>query len=88
MARLGLDPDQMKALANTMQKEAGSIEQSAGQLDSKLRSAYWEGPDQKKFLGEWEGTHKKALKAAVDLLKSASKRINTEVAQQQQASGG
>ncbi|MGI9577922.1 MAG: WXG100 family type VII secretion target [Microthrixaceae bacterium] len=88
MARLGLDPEQMTALANTMKKEAGNIDAAAGRLDGKLRSTYWEGPDQKRFQGEWDGKHKKALKDAVKLLNEAASRINKEVSEQRQASGG
>ena len=87
MARLGLDPDQMTALANAMTKEAGNIESAASRMDGKLRSTWWEGPDHKRFVGDWDGTHRKALKEATKLLTDAAKRIKSEVSQQQQASG-
>lgn len=88
MAHLGLDPEELTALANTMKKEAANIESASGRVDGQLRKAWWEGPDKKKFMGEWEGTHKKALKQAVKLLQDAATRINKEVREQRQASGG
>ncbi len=86
MAQLGLDPAQMKALANTMVKEAGSIEASSSTVDGKLRSTWWQGNDQKQFVGQWDGQHRKALKSAADLLRQAAKHITKEAEQQIQAS--
>ncbi len=87
MAMLGLDPEKMTSLAGRMKKEAGEIETAASRLDSSLRAVEWKGPDQKKFIGEWEGTHRKSLKDAVKLLQQASERISKEVQEQRSASG-
>ena len=45
MPQLGLDPEQMGVLSKSLQREAGTIRTLARQLDSQLRSAWWQGPD-------------------------------------------
>jgi uncharacterized protein YukE len=87
MAQLGLDPEQMTQLSKTMRAEADAIDASAKKIDGKLRSTWWKGKDSDKFKGQWEGRHRKAVNDAARVLREAGEHINSQVAEQNQASG-
>lgn len=86
MAQLGLDPEQMTQLSKTMSSEAEKIEAAAKSLDGRLRAVWWKGKDAEQFNTEW-AAHRKAVQQVAAALRDASKRIDRNVGQQQQASG-
>lgn len=87
MAQLGLDPDQMDALASKMTTEAGTIKQIATAITGQLNSTWWQGPDAERFKGEWQGTHAAALNRAAEALDAVSQLVKQEASQQRQVSG-
>ena len=88
MPQLGLDPEQMAAVQKLMQSDAQQIRAITSKLDGQLKSAWWEGPDSKKFRGEWDGSYKAQLTKIAAALEAAAQVIGQNVAQQTQASAG
>jgi len=87
MAQLGLDPEQMEALASKMTNEATTISDIATTITSQVNSTWWQGPDAERFKGEWEGTHSTALRNAAEALEQVSQVVRSEAQQQRQVSG-
>jgi len=87
MAQLGLDPEQMDALATKMTNEASTISDIVTQITSQVNSTWWQGPDAERFKGEWEGTHSSALRNAADALDQVAQLVRSEAQQQRQVSG-
>jgi len=88
MAQIGLDPEQMSAVQKLMTSDAQNIRNITSKLDGQLKSAWWEGPDSKKFRGEWDASYKSQLTKIAAALEQAAQVIGQNVAQQQQASAG
>lgn len=88
MAKLGLDPEALKTLQKQLQSDAANIRTMTGKLDGQLRSAWWEGPDAKKFRGEWDGAYKSSLTKVAQALEQAAQALAANITQQTQASAG
>ena len=86
MAQLGLDPEQMRVLQKSLQREDGTIRALAKQLDGQLKSAWWKGQDSDRFRSEWDGAHRAQLEKVSAALEAASKTVAANIAQQNQAS--
>ena len=86
MARLGLDPEQLNGVQKQMRSDATTIRSITSKLDAQLKSAWWEGADAKKFMGEWDSTFKAQLTRISAALEAAAQAVAANVSQQTQAS--
>jgi len=87
MAQLGLDPEQMDALASKMTTESGTIKQIVSSITGQVNSTWWQGPDAERFKGDWQSTHAAALTRAAEALETVAGTVKSEASQQRQASG-
>jgi uncharacterized protein YukE len=86
MAQLGMDVGEVRALAAQMKAAANEINGLASKLTSQLQNAHWTGPDQQRFLGDWNGTHKRNLSAVAEALIKAAEDANNNANAQEQTS--
>ena len=84
---LGMDTAQATNTARTFRTEATAIQTAVQRVDSALRGTTWVGNDQKKFIGEWEGSKGKLLQAKA-LLDATASALDKQRMQQEQTSAG
>ncbi len=82
----GMDIQAVRNLSTQMKTKAGEIQQIMTSLTSQLQSTPWVGPDQQRFLGEWQGQHCAALRAVINGLEQASSTATRNANEQQSAS--
>ncbi len=83
---LGMDVNAVRQLAQRMNQDASEIRKLVQQLTSMLHSTQWTGPDQQRFLHEWEGTHVKNLNHVAQELEEAARAANKNAQEQESAS--
>jgi uncharacterized protein YukE len=86
MAKMGADPEQLRALGKKMDQEAEQITQAERQISSQLKSAWWEGKDGDKFRSEWDGQFSAQLRKISEALKQAGQVVRKQAEQQTQTS--
>lgn len=84
---LGMDVQAGDSLARKLHEESQKIEQIIRDVDGQVKGLVWKGKDADSFKQDWEGTHKRALTQAKDLLQRNSDKLKKEVQQQRQTSG-
>ncbi len=82
----GMDPQQVRNLAQQMSNRASEIRTMMSQLTSALQGAGWVGPDREKFVGDWESQHCTALNRVADGLDDAAQRATMNAQQQESTS--
>lgn len=64
----GMNPDEVEALGQQLKQMASQISDICGQLNSKVNSTTWVGPDANMFKGDWWPQHQQHLnKVSQDL---------------------
>lgn len=80
----GMDINAVRQLAQQLNTKADAIAQISQQLTSLLQSTPWVGPDQQRFVNDWQSQHVTALNRVVTGLTDAA-RVATSNAQQQES---
>ena len=88
MAFLGLDVIAIKLLSRQLDTQSKEIESMAKELSSALEGTAWIGPDQQKFLEEWNSTHRPNLIRGHVLLATTSRLANENAVAQERKSSG
>jgi len=82
----GMDIAAVRQLSQQMTRSAGEIRQVVQQLTGQLNNTPWTGPDQQRFLSDWQGHHVQQLNNVVQSLEEASRLANQNATEQEQAS--
>ena len=83
----GMNPEEVRALGTQLQDVARQIETIMGQLNSKVGSTTWVGPDASQFKDQWWPEHRQHLqRVATDLSGFGQSALNN-AAEQEQVSG-
>lgn len=88
MAKMGSDPEQLDQLKSKFNTEAGKLDDVVRVIGAKVREVYWEGPDAKKFMADWDSNYAAQLRRVADGLKQAGEKVGRQAQQQRQASAG
>jgi hypothetical protein len=72
MSFLGLDVIAIKALARQLEASSSEVDVLSRELTAALGNVDWFGPDQRKFVSEWNSTHRASLQRVRELLATAS----------------
>ena len=83
----GMDIAEVRNLATQLHNAANEIQQLMSRLTPLVHNAAWRGPDQVRFVGDWDGHHSSALRQVAEALNQASQAANANATQQEQASG-
>jgi uncharacterized protein YukE len=83
---LGMNPEEVRALAVQFTNSAEQIRQLAGTLTTQLKNVPWSGPDQVRFQGDWDGAHLPNLNTVATALDDAARLANQNAVEQDQAS--
>lgn len=82
----GMDIGGVRTLAQQLTTKANEIQQIMQSLTSSLQNTQWVGPDQTRFLGDWQSTHVTALNNVVNGLNDASQKATQNATEQENAS--
>lgn len=84
---LGSDPVKLRALGGMMTTNAQALTQIRTATSKQVQALDWHGKDRTDFLGQWTSSYAPALDRVAQALQAASKHLNGQAAQQEQASG-
>jgi len=87
MTVLGMDIEQVQALASSMQQNSEQISTATAQLTSQIDATQWTGQDQQTFRNDWDSIYSVQLRNVVNALQERYTHLRAEADQQQQASG-
>jgi hypothetical protein len=82
---MGLDPEELVALAAHFQVTAGQLAAMTAELQGRLEQTNWRGPDADRCTTDFNATHAVALKAVISFLEDNASYIRATVDEQQQA---
>lgn len=85
-ALMGLDPEELLALAAHLQVTAGQVGALGSELRNRMAQTAWRGPDADRCMKDFEDVHRPALMAFVSFLEDNAQLIRRTVEDQQQAS--
>jgi len=83
---VGMNTDEVNALAAQMDSAASEIESTMNQVTTKLRGTTWVGADRDKFESEWNSSAIRQLQLVKQLLTEASSAARRNAQEQQAAS--
>jgi len=83
----GMDIPGVRQLATQLGTKADTIQQLTQELSNLLQNTQWVGPDQQRFVSDWQSTHVAALNNVVNGLKDAATKANKNAQEQETASG-
>ena len=76
---LGLNPEEVRRFAASLQQAAEQIETVRSSLDAQLSQVQWNGTDGDQFREAWTGAHTSALRTVVTALgRSEERRVGKE----------
>lgn len=82
----GMDIPGVRQLATQLTTKANEIQQIMQTLSSSLQNTQWVGPDQTRFVGDWQSTHVTALNNVINGLNDASRKATQNATEQESAS--
>lgn len=83
----GMNPEEVRQLGGQLQDVSRQIESIMGQLNSKVSTTTWVGPDATQFKDQWWPEHRQHLqKVSTDLQGFGQSAINN-ASEQEQVSG-
>jgi hypothetical protein len=89
MSFLGLDVIAIKALARQLEASSSEVDVLSRELTAALGNVDWFGPDQQKFVSEWNSTHRATLQRVRELLATASNiALQNAKDQERKSTGG
>jgi WXG100 family type VII secretion target len=83
---LGLDPDEVRALATQLDSSGTELENLISTLKSKLDATTWVGSDRTRFEGDWDSTLSSSLRNVANALHDAANTARGNADQQETAS--
>lgn len=83
---LGMDPEQVRAMAAQLSAGAQQIRDLASGIGAQIEATPWTGADRDQFVGEWQGHHMQALLAVSDSIEHAAQKAQSNADQQEQTS--
>ena len=83
---LGMNPEEVNALAQQMTAAAADIEGLAQRITSALQSTTWNGNDRSQFESEWTGSCTTQIRTVCTALTEAADKARRNVQEQIQAS--
>ncbi|MCS6711809.1 hypothetical protein JSY14_07155 [Brachybacterium sp. EF45031] len=86
MTFLGMDPQQVLAHADTLDRCARRLDDLLGALETTVRSVTWTGPDADSFRETWSATQARARQAGVDGLHARALLLQRESDEQESTS--
>ena len=78
MTVLGMDIEQVQALASSMQQNAEAINTATAQLTSQIDSTQWTGQDQTQFRSDWDSIYSVQLRNVVQALQERYMHLRAE----------
>lgn len=82
----GMNIEEVRALGQFLQQKKGEIEGIINQIEAKVSSAGWEGPDAQRFKGDWWPKHKGNLQQMGEELHGFGQSALNNASAQEQAS--
>lgn len=84
----GMNVDVVEAEAKKIQTQSGQLEQLIKAVDAIMNNldSNWNGADSNKFLADWRGSHKTALRRCVNDLQTISQTALREARDQRNVS--
>lgn len=64
----GMNVDEVRALGDLLKRKAGDIRALVSEVESKVHSTAWEGPDARAFKDQWWPEHKQNLNQVAERL--------------------
>lgn len=83
---LGANPEDLRALAKLMATSSEKLDNTVNMLQPTIEHSRWFGGDAARFRSDWAGKLRPQLHDSVQLLKSTSKKLVQQAADQEQAS--
>lgn len=83
---LGMNPEEVRALAQQMTTAASEIEGLAQRITSSLQGTTWTGNDRTQFESEWTGSCTTQIRNVCTALTDASDKARRNAEEQVQAS--
>lgn len=83
---IGADPEQLMALAKTMETSGSKLKQISSSLSSVISQARWSGPDSERFKAHWNNTLRISLSSTGEKLSHASTNLVAQAKEQIAAS--
>lgn len=82
----GMDIAGVRRLSTLMLSKADDIEGAAKQVQTKVVSVKWIGPDATRFRDGWSSTQMTTVRRVVDALRAAAKQAAKDADEQERAS--
>jgi uncharacterized protein YukE len=82
----GANVDELKGLGVELTNRSGDIKNILGQLNGKLNSTNWQGPDADRFRSAWTSQHVPALNRVISELNQAGVDAKKNAEQQRSTS--
>ncbi len=83
----GMNPDEVDRLGGDLQRIASDIAAKIKEIESKIGSTSWVGPDARKFKDEWWPGHRSSLKKIQSDLHGFGQSAKNNASEQRQVSG-
>ena len=84
----GMNIEEVRALGQMLQAKKGEIEQLIHQIEAKVSSAGWEGPDARTFKDQWWPEHRGHLSQMGEALHGFGVSAMNNASAQESASQG
>lgn len=85
---VGMNVEEVRALAQQMTSAANEVDSIAKNLTSKLQGTTWVGNDYTQFENTWNSSHVPALNNVVQALQQAAQHATRNAADQETVSNG
>ena len=82
---LGMDVAVVKQVAKQVENEANELQTKINAIGQKITNAPWVGPDQKKFVGDWNA-QKAQVTRVVEMLKDTARKMEANAREQEATS--
>lgn len=82
----GMNIEEVRQLASQLNAAADEIQHLMGNLNNKIDTAGWVGPDHDRFVGDWKSNYTQQLTAVMNALRDASQHAQQNALQQEEAS--
>ncbi|MGA7204832.1 MAG: hypothetical protein WBX27_09410 [Specibacter sp.] len=83
---IGAAPEELRALAKTMESSGAALKTLSGTLHSAISQARWTGPDSERFRSQWNNGMRMKLRSTGESLAGYSSMLVAQAAEQEQAS--
>ncbi|QAY69957.1 WXG100 family type VII secretion target [Xylanimonas protaetiae] len=84
--KLGMITTEVRALARSLQTDADELTTISQKITQQLHGVFWKGADAERFRGEWEQTHRAALKQVAAALQDFGHLAKTNADDQDKTS--